>query len=309
MPRRPPGLIHPDRSPPRCCPGSSSLWPPGCSPPPRSAPAPRSISAVRFCRSCRTIASTAMGPTRRTARRSCGSTMSATSSRSAASSSPASSTTASCTAGSIAADPKEIMPPPSSNRKLSAAAGRAHQALDRAGGAVGPALGAAQAGAAGGPAPMPLHRQRAQSDRRVRPGPPGKRKAHTGAGGEPHGADPPAVARPDRPAADARGGGRIPGATPTPDAYDKAGRPPARLARLRRAHGLGLARRRPLRRLERLPGRQRPDDVALARLGGAGASTATCPSTSSRVWQLAGDLLARRDAPSRSSPPPSAATT
>ena len=53
----------------------------------------------------------------------------------------------------------------------------------------------------------------------------------------------------------------------SPDAYEKAGRPPAGLAALRRAHGDGLARRRPLRRHQRLPERLRPDDVALARLG------------------------------------------
>ena len=44
-------------------------------------------------------------------------------------------------------------------------------------------------------------------------------------------------------------------------------RPPARLAALRRAHGRSLARRRPLRRHQRLPDRRRARHVALARLG------------------------------------------
>ena len=44
-------------------------------------------------------------------------------------------------------------------------------------------------------------------------------------------------------------------------------RSPARLAALRPAHGDRLARRRPLRRHQRLPGRPHAHDVALARLG------------------------------------------
>src|SRR5207248_2413345 len=53
----------------------------------------------------------------------------------------------------------------------------------------------------------------------------------------------------------------------------KSGRSPARLAGLWRAHGLGLARRCSLCRLQWLPGGRRPHHVALARLGGRGVQS------------------------------------
>ena len=54
--------------------------------------------------------------------------------------------------------------------------------------------------------------------------------------------------RPDRPAADARGGRRRSSTTTTARRLRAAGRPPPRLARLRRALGAALARRGPVRR-------------------------------------------------------------
>ena len=52
-----------------------------------------------------------------------------------------------------------------------------------------------------------------------------------------------------------------------PDAYERAGRPPARLAPLRRAVGPALARPGPLRRLQRLQHRRPPLDLEVSRLG------------------------------------------
>ena len=73
--------------------------------------------------------------------------------------------------------------------------------------------------------------------------------------GRPPHADPPRHVRPDRPAADAGGGRRRSSPTTSPDAYEKRGRPAARVAALRRALGAALARRRPLRRERRLRAR------------------------------------------------------
>ena len=69
--------------------------------------------------------------------------------------------------------------------------------------------------------------------------------------------DPPPHVRPDRPAANTGRGRRFPERLDDPNAYESPGRPPARLAPLRRALGASLARRRPLRRHQglRLPGR------------------------------------------------------
>ena len=69
--------------------------------------------------------------------------------------------------------------------------------------------------------------------------------------GRPADPDPPPHVRPDRPAADARGGRRLRG-RPSPRRLRAAGRSPARLAPLRRALGPALARRRRLRRQRRL---------------------------------------------------------
>ena len=70
----------------------------------------------------------------------------------------------------------------------------------------------------------------------------------------------------------------------------KTGGPAAGLAGLWRADGMGLDGGVPLRGLERLPGRQRPHDVAVARLGGE-AFNRNMPWDEFTVWQLAGDLL------------------
>ena len=76
-------------------------------------------------------------------------------------------------------------------------------------------------------------------------------------------------ARPDRSAADAGGGRRLP-RRQSRRRLRARGRSAARLAALRRAHGPLLARRRPLRRHARPPSRQLPRDVALPRLGRPG---------------------------------------
>ena len=109
----------------------------------------------------------------------------------------------------------------------------------------------------------------AQPDRRVRPGPARGGGAAAVARGRPGHADPAPLPRPDRPAADARGGrcvrpGRFPGR------LREAGRPAARLAPLRRALGPALARPGPLRRHQRLREGPRALDLAVSRLGDPG---------------------------------------
>ena len=75
-----------------------------------------------------------------------------------------------------------------------------------------------------------------------------------------------ALLRPDRPAADARRGRRVPGRRLARRLRD-AGRPPARLAALRREVGPALARPRPLRRDQQLRARQpQAERLALPRL-------------------------------------------
>ena len=127
--------------------------------------------------------------------------------------------------------------------------------LDRAGRALGAALvvhPAHSARAAGGAgrrlAPQPGRRVRA---RRHREGGP-----RALAGGRAARAAAPAELRPDRPAADAGGGARVP-RRHRPRRLRAPGRPAARLAALRRAHGRALARPRALRRQRRLSQRQR----------------------------------------------------
>ena len=103
------------------------------------------------------------------------------------------------------------------------------------------------------------------------------------AAGRPADPDPPRHVRPDRAAADARGGRRLRG-RPVARRLRPPGRPPAGLAALRRALGAALARRRPLRRhqgLRLLPGRRLPLGLHLPRLRHRARSTATCPTTGS----------------------------
>ena len=123
-------------------------------------------------------------------------------------------------------------------------------------------------------------------------------------------ARPPRHVRPDRTAADARGGRRVPRRSP-PRRLRHGRRPPARLAALRRALGPALDGRRPLRRHRR---RQRR--LSRSRRPPATATTSSTRSTRDKPYdqfvreQLAGDILARdgagaRSTPSRSSPPAS----
>ena len=103
------------------------------------------------------------------------------------------------------------------------------------------------------------------------------------AAGRPADPDPPRHVRPDRPAADARGGRRVRG-RPVARRLRAAGRPPAGLAALRRALGPALARRRPLRRHQGLRlrrGRRLPLGLHLPRLRRSAPSTTTCPTTGS----------------------------
>ena len=124
------------------------------------------------------------------------------------------------------------------------------------------------------------------------------RGPRTVARGGPRHADPPAVVRPDRAAADA-GRGRGVRRRQASRRVREAGRSAARLAALRRADGDVLARPGALRRLHRLP--QRQPDERLART----ATTSSAPSTRNKpfdqftVEQLAGDLLPERDDASR----------
>ena len=102
--------------------------------------------------------------------------------------------------------------------------------------------------------------------RRARPGPVAQ--------GRPADPDPPRHVRPDRPAADARGGRRLPRRCPTrPRGVRRGRRPTARLAPLRRALGAALARRGPLRRHQGIR-LHRGDEVSLflhlSRLGRRG---------------------------------------
>ena len=108
-------------------------------------------------------------------------------------------------------------------------------------------------------------------------------------------ADPPGVLRPDRPAADAGGGRRVPRrrlARRLRRLVDRLLASPA----LRRALGPALARPGPLRREPRLRARLRPAHrLPLPRLRHQGAQPRTCRTTTFVRWQIAGDELAPND--------------
>ena len=99
------------------------------------------------------------------------------------------------------------------------------------------------------------------------------------------------------------------GLPPTPEEVDafladdvarrvrEGGRPAARVAGLRRALGPALARRRPLRRLQRPRRERRPRQrLAVPRLRRRARSTPTSRTTGSSREQIAGDLLPAADA-------------
>ena len=109
----------------------------------------------------------------------------------------------------------------------------------------------------------------------------GSRGAVTGRAGRPAHADPPRHVRPDRPAADARGGRRVPDRH-VARRLREGGRPAARLAALRRALGPALARRGPLRRLQRARREHRVRQrLAVPRLRHHARSTPTSRTTAS----------------------------
>ena len=125
----------------------------------------------------------------------------------------------------------------------------------------------------------------------LRPGQAAREGADPVARGRPPDADPPALLRPDRPAADARGGRRV-RRRPGPDAYEKLVDRLLASPALRRALGAALARRRPLRRHARLrQGQAAAQRLALPRLRHPGASTPTSPTAGSSQEQVAGDVL------------------
>ena len=162
-------------------------------------------------------------------------------------------------------DPDERMPPPESGHTLTPSRSSAAP-MDRRGREVGHALGVRRRRSV----PTPPRRVSAglgpQSDRSVHP----RAARREGLKPSPE-ADKATLlrrrhVRPDRPAADARGDRRLP-RRPVARRLREAGGRAAAVAALRRAHGDAVARRRPLRRHARLPHRQPPRDVAVARLG------------------------------------------
>ncbi len=120
-----------------------------------------------------------------------------------------------------------------------------------------------------------------QPDRPLRPRPARDGGADALARGRPGHAAPPAQPRPDRPAADARGGRRLPRRqrrrTPTRRLVDRLLASPHYGERW----GRHLARRRPLRRLATATRRTSRGTSGSTATGSSTPSTATCPTTSS----------------------------
>ena len=109
----------------------------------------------------------------------------------------------------LSTDPDEQMPPPKSNKKLDA---RQKEILKRwvaAGGRISATLVVRKAGQGTDP-------RRPERRRRAGPAPARRGRAEALARGRPPHPDPPAVFRPDRPAAHARGGQGVRRATPRP---------------------------------------------------------------------------------------------
>ena len=179
-------------------------------------------------------------------------------------------------------------------------------AVDRSGGRVAVALGVhparAAVGAAGG-----RRRVGPQPDRQLRQGPAGAGRQGTVSRGRHAHAAPPRHVRSDRAAADGRRYRRRPQRR-LARRLRAARRPHARVGGIRRADGRRVARRRPLRRLQRVSDRRPAADVALPRLGDQRLQREHA------VRSVHHRADRRRHAPRRhprtdESPPPSTATT
>ena len=276
---------------------------------PRRREAARSSTATS-ARSSPKTASNATASMKRPARPSCGSTWptppspnTTTSPRS----SPATPNRAKLWRRITTDDEAEMMPPPDSHRQLKPRAKGNAQALDRAGGALRQALVVHPAGE--GRAPRSLRQNlaaqrnrstsssHASTQRNLQPSPEADRRTLirrlsldlTGL--------PPTAAEVEAFVAD-QSAGRL----------RKTRRSPPRQPPLRRTHGPRLARRRPLRRHQRLLDRRRPPHVAVARLGHQRLQHATCPTTSSSANNSPATCCPTTPKPS-SSPPASSATT
>ncbi len=115
-------------------------------------------------------------------------------------------------------------------------------------------------------------------------------------------ADPPRHLRPDRPAADARGGRGV-RRRPVARRLRDAGRPPARLAPLRREVGPALARPRPLRRDQQLRARRRQAATPGATAITSSARSTTTSRTTASSASSSPATSCPTATPTRSSPP------